>query len=220
MMDKITRDRHLLPVKIQKGITMDDGFLPKKDYKQLISYQKSVIIYEFTYIFCNRFFTKFDRTKDQMVQAARSGKQNIVEGSIAGKTSTETEIKLTNVARASLNELLEDYTDYISTRELKLWVKNDDRAKYIRKLSAAQIRAPKSVGLIQRHFPPTHEDLLKIFNFIAKNKDHEICANVMVCIINQCCYLLDKQIKSLKLNFLKEGGIRERMSKARRKRKD
>ena len=121
-----------------------EGFLPQKgNYKSLLSYQKSVIIYDCTYKFCERFFRKYDRTIDQMVQAARSGKQNIIEGSKAAITSSETEIKLTNVARASLEELLEDYNDFLRVKNFELWDKNSKEASYVRRLSAGKIALPE-----------------------------------------------------------------------------
>src|SRR6202008_3814900 len=101
------------------------GFIPPHgNYQELLSYQKAEVVYDLTFRFCHRFLYKGDRTIDQMVQAARSGKQNIAEGSKASGTSKETEIKLTNVARASLEELLLDYCDYLRTKKLKLWEKN------------------------------------------------------------------------------------------------
>ena len=106
------------------------------NYKNLLTYQKSKIIYDFTYCFCERFFKRFDRTIDQMVQAARSGKQNIVEGAKAGMTSTETEIKLTNVARGSLEELLEDYLDFLRIRNLNAWEKDSKEASFVRNLGS------------------------------------------------------------------------------------
>lgn len=111
------------------------GFLPPGgNYRELHSYRKSEIIYDFTFRFCEAFLRKGDRTVDQMVQAARSGKQNIAEGSKASSTSTETEIKLTNVARASLEELLIDYQDFLRVRDLPQWDKNSKEALYVRKL--------------------------------------------------------------------------------------
>jgi four helix bundle protein len=111
------------------------GFIPPHgNYKELLSYQKAEIVYDLTFHFCERFLRKGDRTIDQMVQAARSGKQNIAEGSMASGTSKETEIKLTNVARASLEELLVDYEDYLRVRNLRLWEKNSREALYVRKL--------------------------------------------------------------------------------------
>src|SRR5713101_5558220 len=109
------------------------GFIPPYgNYQELLSYQKAEVVYDLTYRFCQRFLSKGDRTIDQMVQAARSGKQNIVEGSKASGTSKEMEIKLTNVARASLEELLEDYRDYLRVRDLKIWDKNAKEAQYVR----------------------------------------------------------------------------------------
>src|SRR5271157_6020557 len=97
----------------------ENGFIPLHGgYQKLLSYQKSEIVYDGTVYFCKRFFKKYDRTIDQMVQAARSGKQNIAEASMASGTSKETEIKLTNIARASLEELLADYRDFLRVRDI------------------------------------------------------------------------------------------------------
>src|SRR5437868_321682 len=111
------------------------GFLPPHgNYRELLSYQKAEIVYDITFRFCQRYLSKSDRTSDQMVQAARSGKQNIAEGSKASGTSKETEIKLTNVARASLEELLIDYQDFLRVRDLKLWDKQSKEALFVRQL--------------------------------------------------------------------------------------
>ena len=194
------------------------SFIPKsKNYKNLLSYQKSVIIYDCTVIFCDRFLKKFDRTVDQMVQAARSGKQNIVEGSMAAKFSAETEIKLTGVARASLQELLEDYEDFIRVGNYKFWKKNGKRASYVRKLSSGKIKPPKIDDDIS---PPSDisesfEKIYRAFIFFIKNRPPDVCANIMICLINQCNYLLDRQISELEMTFVKQGGLRERMYNAR-----
>lgn len=112
------------------------GFVPVHGgYRQLIAYQKAEIIYDGTMYFCHRFFEKYDRTIDQMVQAARSGKQNIAEGSMASATSKETEIKLTNVARASLEELCIDYEDFLRIRKLPLWSKEHRLVIRLRELN-------------------------------------------------------------------------------------
>ena len=114
------------------------GFLPPHgNYRELLSYQKAEIVYDLTYRFCQRFLARGDRTIDQMVQAARSGKQNIVEGSKASGTSKEMEIKLTNVARASLEELLVDYQDFLRVRDLRLWEKDSKEARFVRAWHAA-----------------------------------------------------------------------------------
>src|SRR3954470_6358605 len=108
---------------------------PHGNYQQLLTYQKAEIVYDITFRFCQRFLNKGDRTINQMIQAARSGKQNIAEGSKAAATSKETEIKLTNVARASLEELLIDYRDFLRVRDLPLWDKNSKEAQFVRKLA-------------------------------------------------------------------------------------
>lgn len=214
-----------------------NGFIPiHGQYKKLISYQKSLIIYDCTVIFCRRFFHKYDRTIDQMVQAARSGKQNIIEGSMASGTSTETEIKLTNVARASLEELLEDYHDYLRTGEHLLWDKNSKEASYVRKLSSEKIPLPKienetcetsMTAKNSKNFLNSHksqepqkshsseEELRLVFVNFFKTRPAEICANIAICLINQCTYLLHRQIDQLEDSFVEKGGLRENMYKAR-----
>lgn len=175
------------------------GFIPTHGgYRSLFTYQKAEIIYDGTVYFTNRFFNKYDRTVGQMVQAARSGKQNIVEGSMASGTSKETEIKLTNVARASLEELLIDYEDFLRTRKLPIWDKNHRLVARLRELN-------KSVP------NPTYETFVKAI----EHENPEICANTMITLIQICNYLLKQQIKQLEIAFVKEGGLRERMTKAR-----
>ena len=175
------------------------GFIPTHGgYRSLFTYQKAEIIYDGTVYFTNRFFNKYDRTVGQMVQAARSGKQNIVEGSMASGTSKETEIKLTNVARASLEELLIDYEDFLRTRKLPIWDKNHRLVARLRELN-------KSVP------NPTYETFVKAI----EHESPEICANTMITLIQICNYLLKQQIKQLEIAFVKEGGLRERMTKAR-----
>jgi len=171
---------------------------PRGDYRTLLSYQKSEVIYEITYRFCQRFLSKGDRTIDQMVQAARSGKQNILEGSKAGATSRETEIKLTNVARASLEELLEDYRDFLRVRDLAVWDRQSRQAQYVRRLGMV---APLT-------FAPFRE--------FVTTRPAEVVANIAVCLIHQANYLLDRQLTGLANTFLQDGGLRERMSCARR----
>ena len=113
-----------------------ESFLPKKgNYRALVLYQKAECLYDITYYFAQNYLSKGDRTIDQMIQAARSGKQNIAEGSAAGATSSETEIKLMNVARASFQELLTDYEDYLRVRNLEQWIADDPRSKKTRQVS-------------------------------------------------------------------------------------
>jgi four helix bundle suffix protein len=175
---------------------------PRGDYHTLLSYQKSEVVYEITYRFCKRFLTKGDRTIDQMVQAARSGKQNIVEGSKAATTSKEMEIKLTNVARASLEELLEDYRDFLRVRDLRMWDKQSREAQYARKLG---MTSPLS---------------FEIFRNFTETRSAEVVANIAICLIHQANYLLDQQLKSLEKTFLHDGGLRERMTRARLEARD
>ncbi len=132
-----------------------------------------------------------------MVQAARSGKQNIAEGSKASLTSTQTEIKLTNVARASLEELLIDYEDFLRVRDLKLWDKNSHEAVFVRKLGSGTIG--------------TYET----YRTFCETRSGETVANIAICLIHQTNYLLDRQIRRLEADFIKKGGIRERMTAAR-----
>lgn len=170
---------------------------PRGDYQTLLSYQKSEVVYQITYRFCKRFLKIGDRTIDQMVQAARSGKQNIVEGSKAATTSKEMEIKLTNVARASLEELLEDYRDSLKVRDFSIWDKDSKEALYVRKLSL--------------NSPASYESYRKFVD----TRPAEVVANIAICLIHQANYLLDQQLKRLEKDFLKDGGLRERMTRAR-----
>jgi len=182
---------------------MPEGFIPHHGgYANLLSYQKAEIVYDATIYFCNRFFHKNDRTVSQMTQAARSGKQNIIEGSQISGTSKETEIKLTNVARASLEELLADYRDFFRIRKLKEWHKDHPYAKRLRELN----KLPDS----------TYETCRKGI----EHTDVEICANVIIGLIKVTNFLLDQQLKQLEKDFLEHGGLRERMTHARIKRRD
>ena len=175
-----------------------DKFIPPHvGYQDLLSYQKALIVYDATLYFCNRFFTKFDRTREQMTQAARSGKQNILEGSEASGTSKETEIKLTNTARASLKELLEDYRDFMRNRGIEEWKPDHPYALRLRKLNRMPGANYETVKKAIEHSNPA------------------ICANAIAGLIKVTCYLLDRQIKRLEQDFLKEGGLRERMTRAR-----
>lgn len=175
-----------------------EGFIPPHGgYRNLLTYRKSEIIYDGTVYFTNRFFGKYDRTAGQMVQAARSGKQNIVEASVASGTSKEMEIKLTNVARASLEELLIDYHDFLRTRKLNIWHKDHKLVTRLRELNR------------------TPDANYETFKKAIENPNPEICANTMISLINITTYLLKRQIDSLEKAFLQEGGMRERMTKAR-----
>lgn len=181
-----------MPSKTPPGFLLKGG-----NYHNLLSYRKSEIIYDFTFRFCEKFLQRGNRTIDQMVQAARSGKQNIAEGSKASSTSTEMEIKLTNVARASLEELLIDYKDYLRVRDLPLWSKESAEALYVRKLGKQ---------------PNENFETYRLF---FETRPAETLANIAICLIHQANYLLDQQIRQLEKDFLEKGGLRERMTKAR-----
>jgi len=177
---------------------MKDGFIPPHGgYQKLLSYQRAEIVYDATVKFCADLLDRRDRTVDQMVQAARSGKQNIAEGSMASGTSTETEIKLTNVARASLEELLIDYRDFLRTRGMSEWPKEHRFTLRLRELN----RTPNA----------TYETFRKA----VENGDPEIRANAIIGLIKVTNYLLDQQIRRLEKDFVEKGGLRERMYRAR-----
>jgi four helix bundle suffix protein len=177
---------------------MSERFIPPHGgYESLLSFQKARIVYDGTVWFCGRFLEKRDRTYDQMVQAARSGKQNILEGSQASGTSKEMEIKLTNVARASLEELLEDYRDFLRVRGIAEWSREHSHTRRLRELNR-QANADYDT-----------------FKKGIEHPDPAIAANVMIGIIKLTNYLLDRQIRQLEVAFLNEGGLRERMTRAR-----
>ena len=177
---------------------MPQNFIPPHGgYEDLLSFQKARIVYDATVKFCDRFLEKRDRTVDQMVQAARSGKQNILEGCQASGTSKETEIKLINVARASLEELLEDYRDFLRVRKLALWEKESREAKFVRRLGSRENRSYESYATY------------------IETRPAQVVANILICLIHQTNYLLDEQLRRLEQDFLAEGGLRERMTRAR-----
>ena len=163
----------------------------------MITFQKAEIIYDGTVFFCNRFLSKYDRTKDQMVQAARSGKQNIAEASMASATSKESEIKLTNVARASLEELLIDYEDFLRTNKLPQWDRNHRFSLRFDELNK------------------TANANYDTFKKAIEHENAEISANVLRSLAKVNIYLLGQQIIALEKAFINEGGLRERMTRAR-----
>lgn len=170
---------------------------PHGGFRNLQSYQMSEIVFDATTVFCNRFIPKRSRTHDQMVQAARSGKQNIAEGSMASGTSKKTELKLIGVARASLEELLLDFQDFLRQKGLPLWGKEHPSAKKVRFLCYRKDRSYL-----------TYKTYIEV-------SLPEIAANTMICLIHQTNYLLDQQLRVLEKDFLKEGGFTERLYRAR-----
>ena len=181
----------------QNYTTMTTGFLPQGGgYKKLRVYQVTEIIYDLTYHFTRRFLRAGDRTIDQMVQAARSGKQNIAEGSAASSTSRETEIKLTNVAKASLEELLVDYEDYLRVKGLCAWHEQHPRYNQMREYAKSD------------KFHGEYTTLYERLN------DEEYC-NLCITLINQATYMLRRLIDKQQQLFVEQGGIREQMTRAR-----
>ena len=181
---------------------MSDSILPPHGgYRNLFSYQKAAIVFQGTVYFCNRFLDIRDRTRDQMIQAARSGKQNIVEGSQASGSSKEMELKLTCVARASLEELLEDFRDHLKIKGLVEWPTEHPYTARLRQLNR-------------------EEDVdYETFRKAIEHKDDVICINALIGLTKLTTYLLDRQIEHLEKAFILEGGLRERMSRARRKKR-
>ena len=193
---------------------MTEGFIPPHGgYQKLLSFQKAEIVYDATVYFCDHFIDRRSRTHDQMVQAARSGKQNIVEGSMASGTSKEMEIKLTNVARASLEELLADYRDFLRTKGQPIWDKDSKEAKYVRNLG--KNRSHKSSESHETNRTNTTYETYETYKPFIETRPPEVVANIIICLIHQTNYLLDRQLKQLEAAFLKEGGLRERMTRAR-----
>lgn len=187
-------------------------------YRQLAAFQTATIIYDGTVWFCEKFIDRFSRTGDQMVQAARSGRQNIAEGSRAGATSSQTELRLVNVARSSLEELLLDFEDYLRHRRLKLWDVNDAEAKAVR-----QVAWGRKTDQSDRSDRSDRPDLTKLtddqrWELYSQWLEHAgpaVRANALVCLIHQANYLLDQQLDALEEQFINEGGYSEQLATAR-----
>ncbi len=186
------------------------NLIPKHGgYRKLRSFQSAQAVYDATVIFCNRFIDKRSRTHDQMVQAARSGVQNIAEGSIASATSKKTELKLTSVARASLEELLLDYEDFLRQRRLPIWAKDSIQAlkvrrKYLSDQSDDFDSSDKSESSDRSDDPHS-----------IRTATPEEAANTLLCLIHQASYLLRQQLRQLEKQFLTEGGFTEKLYKTR-----
>ena len=175
-----------------------NGFIdPHGGFRDLKSYQMSEIVYDATVVFCDRWIGRRSRTHDQMVQAARSGKQNVAEGSMASGTSKKFELKLVGVARASLEELLLDYHDFLRQRSLPLW------GKAIPKPRKFESSLTRTIGPIRPIGP------------ISKARSPEVAANTLICLIHQTNFLLDQQLRQLEKQFLEQGGFTEKLYRAR-----
>jgi len=175
---------------------------PHGGYEQLKSFQTAEIVFDATTAFCDRFIDPRSRTHDQMVQAARSGKQNIAEGSMVSGTSSKMELKLLGVARASHEELRQDYRDFLRVRGLAIWGKDSEKAMAIRKLAYVPDRTYKTYGsYVERGTP-------------------EVAANTLLCLVHQVNCLVDAQLRALERRFETEGGFTERLYRARRAARD
>ena len=184
------------------GSTFPHRLRPSGGYRTLRSFGVATVIYDATVSFCERFVDSHSRTVDQMVQAARSGRQNIAEGSRASATSSQTELRLVNVARASLDELLLDYEDFLRQRGMPQWSKDSCEAQAVR---GRGCRHP------DRSDRSAQADYSRWFN----HADPAVSANALICLIHQANYLLDQQIRSLERDFIHKGGYSEQLAAAR-----
>ncbi len=185
---------------------------PSGGYRQLRSFQTATVVYDATVKFCERFLDSRSRTVDQMVQAARSGRQNIAEGSRAAATSSQTELRLVNVARASLDELLLDFEDFLSQRRLPQWVPNAPEAKVVR-----QLGFPSPTDSPDLSDSSDSGDRARWARYATwlENPDSAVVANAMICLIHQTNFLLDQQIAALEKGFIRDGGYSEKLAAAR-----
>jgi restriction system protein len=181
---------------------------PSGGYRKLRSYQVATVIYDGTVRFCDRFVDRKSRTHDQMVQAARSGGKNIAEGSRAAATTSQTELRLVNVARASLEELLLDYEDYLRQRRLRAWTKDDAEARAVRAVGKEMDRLDQA----DRSDPVAHYEAYARW---LESNDPGVVANALICLIHQTNYLLDQQISALEREFVRGGGYSEQLARAR-----
>jgi restriction system protein len=175
---------------------------PGGGYRDLRSFQAATVVYDATVVFCERFLDRRSRTVDQMIQAARSGRQNIAEGSRASTASSQTELRLVGVARASLDELLLDYEDFLRQRGQRSWVKDDPDSVAVREAA-------------RRRFRPTPDDPFGPYAPWLENPDPAVVANAVICLIHQTNYLLDRQLAALERAFIGGGGYSERLASAR-----
>lgn len=189
---------------------MSEELIPRSGgYRKLRSFRSAQLVYDNTRLFCDRFVQKISRTHDQMVQAARSGVQNIAEGSMASATSKKTELKLTGVARASLEELLLDYQDFLRQRGLRLWPKDSAEALAVR----SKYKSDRS-DASDLSDPSDPSDPHNI-----RTASAEVAADTLICVINQASYLLGRQLQKLGETFLAEGGFTERLYQQRQLRR-
>ena len=192
----------------QSGIGRPRRLRPSGGYRTLRTYQVATVIYDATVSFCDRFIGQRSRTHDQMVQAARSGGKNIAEGSRAAATTSQTELRLVNVARASLEELLLDYEDFLRQRKLRAWAKDDAEALAVRQVGKLLDRTDRT----DRTDPVAHG---KAYAAWLEHADPGVVATALICLIHQVNYLLDQQISALERDFVQAGGYSEQLAAAR-----
>ena len=189
---------------------------PSGGFRDLLSFQKATVIYDATVSFCNRWVDKRSRTHDQMVQAARSGRQNIAEGSRAAATSSQTELRLVNVARASLDELLLDYEDFLRQHGEPQWDKDSPEAKAVRDIGRrmGEHGTDKSDGS-DRAIVCDSSNNFGMYGRWLNLDNPMVVAQTIICLIHQANYLLDRQISGLERMFIQEGGYSEQLAAAR-----
>lgn len=188
---------------------------PSGGYRNSCSFQTATIIYDATYWFCEKFLDSRSRTIDQMVQAARSGRQNIAEGSRAAATSSQTELRLLNTARSSLEELLLDYEDYLRHRRLKLWEPESVEAVAVRRVPQ-KFRQDHSDQSDRTDLTDlSDQERWALYAPWLEHDDPTVRANALICLINQANYLLDQQIAALENRFVEDGGYSEQLAVAR-----
>ena len=197
---------------------MQKKLRPSGGYRKTASFQTATLIYDATYWFCEKFLDPRSRTVDQMVQAARSGRQNIAEGSRASATSSQTELRLVNVARASLEELLLDYEDYLRHRRLPLWLPDGPEASEVRAVPRTFRKDPSDSSDLT---DLSDQERWALYSRWLDHANPAIPANATICLIHQANFLLDRQIAALEAAFVEDGGYSEQLATERlRHRKD
>lgn len=190
---------------------------PSGGYRTTGSFQTATLIYDATVWFCEKFLDARSRTVDQMVQAARSGRQNIAEGSRASATSSQTELRLINVARASLEELLLDYEDYLRHRHLPQWARDGAEASAVRQV-AARFRNDQADRSDRTDLTDLNDQQrYALYACWLDHADPAVRANALICLIHQANYLLDRQIAALEAAFVEGGGYSEQLATERLK---
>jgi len=188
---------------------------PSGGYRDTASFQTATLIYDATVWFCEKFLDARSRTVDQMVQAARSGRQNIAEGSRAAATSSQTELRLVNVARASLEELLLDYEDFLRHRRLPAWAPDSAEAMAVRSVPQQFRKAQADPSNLSELTDLSDDKRAALYSRWLDHGDAAIRANALICLIHQANFLLDRQIGALEKGFVEGGGYSEQLATAR-----